>query len=120
MKKRVLLFLVSLLLTIPCSSQTILPDSSYVITAEQLKLTNQIFAEHEFLLNKTKLLEDKIFAYKGLTEEYQKSDSIKTLTIDQQNASIKKLKKSIKVKNTIMTGTSVGFLVSLLILICGK
>jgi hypothetical protein len=120
MKRSVLLFLISLLPLTHCFSQTILPDSSYVITAEQLKLTNQIFVEHEFLLNKTKLLEDKIFNYKGLVEEYHKSDSIKTLTIDQQNTSIKKLKKSIKVKNTIITGTSVGFLVSLLLLICGK
>lgn len=107
-------------MTIPCSSQNTLKDSVYVMTAEELKLTNQIFAEHEYLTEKVRLLEREKFTYDALITEYEKEDSIKTQIIKNQESSIKKLKKNNKVKNTLITGFGSGFLVSLILLICGK
>lgn len=110
----------SLFTMIPCSSQTISNDSVYVMTAEELKLTNQIFAEHEYLTEKVELMEREILAFNTLVSEYEKEDSIKAQIIKNQETSIKKLKKSNKVKNTLITGFGSGFLVSLILLICGK
>ena len=90
------------------------------MTAEELKLTNQIFAEHEYLTEKVELMEREILTFNTLVSEYEKEDSIKAQIIKNQETSIKKLKKSIKVKNTLITGFGSGFLVSLILLICGR
>ena len=90
------------------------------MTAEQLKLTNLIFAEHKYLSTKVPLLEQEI---DGLKTQVSESESIiknQSSTIKDREASIDKLKKSIKVKNNLIVGTASGFLVSLLLLICGK
>ena len=92
MKKLVLLLMFSLFGMIPCSSQTISNDSVYVMTAEELKLTNQIFAEHEYLTEKVELMEREILTFNTLVSEYEKEDSIKAQIIKNQETSIKKLK----------------------------
>ena len=120
MKRIVLSFLISLLPLTHCFSQTISNDTTYTITAEQLKLTNMIFAEHEFLSKKVPLLEQEINDLKELNTECETNSLVYQSVINDQEARIKKLNKSIKVKNTLITGTGVGFVVSLILLICGK
>ena len=83
----------SLFTMIPCSSQTISNDSVYVMTAEELKLTNQIFAEHEYLTEKVELMEREILTFNTLVSEYEKEDSIKAQIIKNQETSIKKLRR---------------------------
>ena len=89
------------------------------MTAEQLKTVNLILAEHEYLTKKVPLLEQEIIDLNALSIELEKLNSKQSITINEQQASIKKLKKSNKVKNNLIIGTSSGFIVSLLLLICG-
>lgn len=125
MRKLGILLLINLLTPIAVSSQTIskntypkiLGDSIVLITPEQLKETNLIFNEHNLLKAKVPLLERKIQVLTEINDNHSKIDSLRVQEINQYKANVDKLKKSIKIKNTLITGISSGFVVSLLLLL---
>lgn len=125
MRKLGILLLINLLIPIAVSSQTIskntypkiLGDSIVLITPEQLKETNIIFNEHNLLKAKVPLLERKIQVLTEINDNHSKIDSLRVQEINQYKANVDKLKKSIKIKNTLITGISSGFVVSLLLLL---
>ena len=117
MKKLVALLVLNLFITIPCSSQIISNDSAYVMTAEELKYVNLIFAEHEYLTNKTSLLETEISKLEELNKTLEKIDSINTQKILKQETTIKKLKKSNKIKNNVIIGSMIGYFALLLVIL---
>ena len=125
MRKLGILLLINLLIPIAVSSQTIskntypkiLGDSIVLITPEQLKETNLIFNEHNLLKTKVPLLERKIQVLTEINDNHSKIDSLRVQEINQYKANVDKLKKSIKIKNTLITGISSGFIVSLLLLL---
>lgn len=125
MRKLGILLLINLLIPIAVSSQTIskntypkiLGDSIVLITPEQLKETNLIFNEHNLLKTKVPLLERKIQVLTEINDNHSKIDSLRVQEINQYKANVDKLKKSIKIKNTLITGISSGFVVSLLLLL---
>lgn len=125
MRKLGILLLINLLIPIVVSSQTIskntypkiLGDSIVLITPEQLKETNLIFNEHNLLKAKVPLLERKIQVLTEINDNHSKIDSLRVQEINQYKANVDKLKKSIKIKNTLITGISSGFVVSLLLLL---
>ena len=125
MRKLGILLLINLLIPIAVSSQTIskntypkiLGDSIVLITPEQLKETNLIFNEHNLLKTKVPLLERKIQVLTKINDNHSKIDSLRVQEINQYKANVDKLKKSIKIKNTLITGISSGFVVSLLLLL---
>lgn len=125
MRKLGILLLINLLIPIAVSSQTIskntypkiLGDSIVLITPEQLKETNIIFNEHNLLKTKVPLLERKIQVLTEINDNHSKIDSLRVQEINQYKANVDKLKKSIKIKNTLITGISSGFVVSLLLLL---
>lgn len=125
MRKLGILLLINLLIPIVVSSQTIskntypkiLGDSIVLITPEQLKETNLIFNEHNLLKAKVPLLERKIQVLTEINDNHSKIDSLRVQEINQYKANVDKLKKSIKTKNTLITGISSGFVVSLLLLL---
>ena len=125
MRKLGILLLINLLIPIAVSSQTIskntypkiLGDSIVLITPEQLKETNLIFNENNLLKTKVPLLERKIQVLTEINDNHSKIDSLRVQEINQYKANVDKLKKSIKIKNTLITGISSGFVVSLLLLL---
>ncbi|WP_295723742.1 hypothetical protein [uncultured Leptotrichia sp.] len=125
MRKLGILLLINLLIPIVVSSQTIskntypkiLGDSIVLITPEQLKETNLIFNEHNLFKAKVPLLERKIQVLTEINDNHSKIDSLRVQEINQYKANVDKLKKSIKTKNTLITGISSGFVVSLLLLL---
>lgn len=125
MRKLGILLLINLLIPIAVSSQTIskntypkiLGDSIVLITPEQLKETNLIFNEHNLLKAKVPLLERKIQVLTEINDNHSKIDSLRVQEINQYKANVDKLKKSIKIKNTLITGISSGFVVSLFLLL---
>lgn len=82
-----------------------------------MKETNLIFNEHNLLKTKVPLLERKIQVLTEINDNHSKIDSLRVQEINQYKANVDKLKKSIKIKNTLITGISSGFVVSLLLLL---
>lgn len=82
-----------------------------------MKETNLIFNEHNLLKAKVPLLERKIQVLTEINDNHSKIDSLRVQEINQYKANVDKLKKSIKIKNTLITGISSGFVVSLLLLL---
>ena len=133
MKKFVILFFLTLLVTITCFSQNILneieKDSIVLITPNQLKETNLIFAEHQKLLKENDLLFKQISNYKLDNELLLYTDSIRNVQIENYKSLIKSYdlkieqlnKEIIKKNNTILiwkvgsVTVSVGLLVWLLL-----
>ena len=115
MRRLVVLLIISLFTTIPCFSQNILNDSVYVMTAEELKYVNLIFAEHEHLTKKSEILEKEV---NNLTETVTILDEINRKnaeTINNQETTIKKLKKKNKIKNSIIVSSIIGYLTLLVV-----
>lgn len=116
MKRIVVLFLISLLLPIASTSQTISKDSVLILNSEQIKLTNLIFAEHEKLTEENGFLRKKIEILNEYNKNYEHMDSIQQNVIKTQNANIEKLNKSIRYKNMLITSIGTGLLLSLIVL----
>lgn len=113
MKKQLILLMLSLLMTIPCISQTIQIDS---IQAKQISL---IFTEHEKLSKENPLLKEKILSLETLNSLYEESDSLQKEEINvlqdkvvSNNKKIKKLKTS---RNLSYVGGIVLFIIGLLL-----
>jgi len=101
-----------------------LNDSLVIITAEQLKQTNLIFLEHNYLTNENVLLKNKISLQDSLIYNYsqidliQKNNIIKlTEEVDFANSKINKLEKQFKIYKPVAYISSGALITTLLILL---
>ena len=81
MKKRVMIFLTSLLLTTTSFSQSTYRDS-ILISKDQLKKTNLIFNDRDRVISLNKNLSEQIVYYNSLLEIQSKKDSLYNLRIN--------------------------------------
>lgn len=100
-----------------CFSQT-----TFQITADQLRTANLIFVEHERLSQEVPLLYDEIANLKHIDSLRVNTDSIQNLQIanltsnvQDLNSTIIKQKRQIKLRNYSLTGCSI-LIICLLIL----
>jgi len=128
MKRSIILLVLSLLTAIASFTQTTYPknlnDSLVIITAEQLKQTNLIFLEHNYLTNENVLLKNKISLQDSLIYNYsqidliQKNNIIKlTEEVDFANSKINKLEKQFKIYKPVAYISSGALITTLLILL---
>lgn len=95
--------------------------SRITITSDQLRTANLIFAEHKEYSQLVPLIQQENANLQIINKTWERTDSIKTYQINQQykmiekqNENIDKLKKSIKVRNTV---TGVSLITALLCLL---
>ena len=95
--------------------------SRITITSDQLRTANLIFAEHKEFSRLVPLIQQENANLQIINKTWERTDSIKTSQINQQykmierqNENIDKLKKSIKVRNTV---TGVSLITALLCLL---
>ena len=95
--------------------------SRITITSNQLRTANLIFAEHKEFSRLVPLIQQENANLQIINKTWERTDSIKTSQISQQykmierqNENIDKLKKSIKVRNTV---TGVSLITALLCLL---
>ena len=104
-----------------CSSIYSQDTSRITITSDQLRTANLIFAEHKEFSRLVPLIRQENTNLQIINKTWERTDSIKTSQINQQykmiekqNENIDKLKKSIKVRNTV---TGVSLITALLCLL---
>ena len=104
-----------------CSSMYSQDTSRITITSDQLRTANLIFAEHKEFSRLVPLIQQENTNLQIINKTWERTDSIKTSQINQQykmikkqNENIDKLKKSIKVRNTV---TGVSLITALLCLL---
>lgn len=104
-----------------CSSMYSQDTSKITITSDQLRTANLIFAEHKEFSRLVPLIQQENTNLQTINKTWERTDSIKTSQINQQykmierqNENIDKLKKSIKVRNTV---TGVSLITALLCLL---
>ena len=104
-----------------CSSMYSQDTSRITITSDQLRIANLIFAEHKEYSQLVPLIQQENANLQTINKTWERTDSIKTSQINQQykmierqNENIDKLKKSIKVRNTV---TGVSLITALLCLL---
>lgn len=128
MKRSIILLVLSLLTAIASFTQTTYPknlnDSLVIITAEQLKQTNLIFVEHDYLTKENVLLKNKISLQDSLIYNYSQIDSIQknnivklTEKVDFANNKINKLEKQFKVYKPVAYISSGALIATLLVLL---
>ena len=95
--------------------------SRITITSDQLRTANLIFAEHKEFSRLVPLIRQENTNLQIINKTWERTDSIKTSQINQQykmiekqNENIDKLKKSIKVRNTV---TGISLITALLCLL---
>ena len=95
--------------------------SKITITSDQLRTANLIFAEHKEFSRLVPLIQQENTNLQIINKTWERTDSIKTSQISQQykmierqNENIDKLKKSIKVRNTV---TGISLITALLCLL---
>ena len=95
--------------------------SRIIITSDQLRTANLIFAEHKEFSQLVPLIRQENTNLQLINKTWERTDSIKTYQINQQskmierqNENIDKLKKSIKVRNTV---TGISLITALLCLL---
>jgi hypothetical protein len=95
--------------------------SRITITSDQLRTANLIFAEHKEYSQLVPLIRQENANLQLINKTWERTDSIKTSQINQQykmiekqNENIDKLKKSIKLRNTV---TGVSLITALLCLL---
>ena len=110
-----------LLMTV-CFSMYSQDTSKIIITSDQLRSANLIFAEHKEYSNLVPLLKLENANLKEINKTWERTDSIKSSQINynqkiinEQYKNIDKLKKSIKIRNTV-AGTSIIIAVLCLLL----
>lgn len=119
MKKRVILSLITLLMTISSFSSTISreikADSTVLITPNELKETNLIFAEHAKLLIDNELLGNQVENLEQEVYLLQEADSIRCQQIDNYEAMsqsyqnyIQALNEKIKKESRTMLAWQIG------------
>ena len=104
-----------------CFSAHSQDTSRITITSDQLRTANLIFAEHKEYSQLVPLIQQENANLQIINKTWERTDSIKTYQINQQskmierqNENIDKLKKSIKVRNTV---TGVSLITALLCLL---
>ena len=104
-----------------CSSMYSQDTSRITITSDQLRTANLIFAEHKEFSRLVPLIQQENANLQIINKTWERTDSIKTYQINQQykmierqNENIDKLKKSIKMRNTV---TGVSLITALLCLL---
>ena len=104
-----------------CSSMYSQDTSRITITSDQLRTANLIFAEHKEFSRLVPLIQQENTNLQIINKTWERTDSIKTSQINQQykmikkqNENIDKLKKSIKVRNTV---TGISLITALLCLL---
>ena len=104
-----------------CSSTYSQDTSRIIITSDQLRTANLIFAEHKEYSQLVLLIRQENTNLQLINKTWERTDSIKTYQINQQskmierqNENIDKLKKSIKVRNTV---TGISLITALLCLL---
>ena len=104
-----------------CFSAHSQDTSRITITSDQLRTANLIFAEHKEYSQLVPLIQQENANLQTINKTWERTDSIKTSQINQQykmiekqNENIDKLKKSIKVRNTV---TGVSLITALLCLL---
>ena len=104
-----------------CFSAHSQDTSRITITSDQLRTANLIFAEHKEYSRLVPLIQQENTNLQTINKTWERTDSIKTSQINQQykmierqNENIDKLKKSIKVRNTV---TGVSLITALLCLL---
>lgn len=119
MKKRVIVLLLTLLMTITAFSSNTFEetkqDSIVSITSKQLKETNLIFVEHSKLLKENSLLIKQVDNYKHDNNLLLEADSIRNLQIENYQAmsesyrlQLKTLDQEIKKKNKTLLIWKIG------------
>lgn len=119
MKRLGILLLITLSVTITCFSTNILKttnnDSTVLITSNQLKYTNLIFAEHQKLLEENSLLIRQIDNYKNKIVLMNQTDSLRLSQIDNYQKinqiykdNNQQLLSKISSKSKLITALSVG------------
>lgn len=123
--RSIILLLINLLIAIASFSQTTYPrrlnDSLVVITNEQLKQSNLIFVEHEYLTKENVLLNEKICLQDSLINNYHKIDSIQknniirlTDEVNFMNNKVNNVSKQLKVYKPVAWISSSVLIVTLL------
>lgn len=104
-----------------CSSMYSQDTSRITVTSDQLRTANLIFAEHKEFSRLVPLIQQENTNLQIINKTWERTDSIKTSQINQQykmierqNENIDKLKKSIKMRNTV---TGVSLITALLCLL---
>lgn len=104
------------------TSTTTTTDSLITITSDQLRTANLIFAEHKKLTNLVPLLQKENHNLQLINQSWSRTDSIKTLQIQQKNQEIfnqqkrmDKMTKGIKIGG-ISTGICIAALIICLVL----
>ena len=100
-------------MTVPCFVHS--QDTSRItITSDQLRTTNLIFAEHKEFSTIIPLLEQENENLVLINETWERTDSIKTLQLREQEQKmmkqaqeIERIKKNLKVTSTV-GGTAIG------------
>lgn len=97
--------------------------STIIITSEQLKTANLIFADHKKLSEEVPLLEHRIYNLELVNKSWEKTDSIRKVQllnyvniVEDKNRSISDLNKSLRRKQSIIEYGAAGSCV--LILLC--
>ena len=110
------------LLTIACSSIHSQDTSKIIITSDQLRTANLIFAEHKQYTQLVPLLQQENLNLQTINRTWVRTDSIKSAQLYQKNQIISeqlidmdRMRKTIKVGGTV-TGVSVLITVLCLIL----
>lgn len=108
-------------MTVPSSTYS-QDTSKIIITSEQLKTANLIFAEHKKYSELVPLLQLENSNLEIINKSWANTDSIKTLKINEQNKiiqnqydNIDRLNKSIKVRNTVTISSVVVAILCLLL-----
>ena len=119
MKRTWIIFFLILIVQICVYSQN---TSIITITSEQLQTTNLIFAEHKKYSEQFPLLEQKIVNLETINNEWKKSDSIKSQQLlycknqlDQTRLSVDQLNNTIKNQRNVITYTTAGSIIVVLI-----
>lgn len=117
-KYMIVFFLILLPKTISFSqviSNKINCDSTVLITSKQLKITNLIFIEHDYLLKTNQLLNKQLYNYKLNNELLLQSDSLNRIEIyeyklltESYNNEIASLNKQIKNKKKTILALEIG------------
>ena len=109
MIKRFLLFCLILIVPILSTSQT--TSDSILISSEQLRTTNIIFAEHAKLFDENVLLKSQVINLEKLDSIWLHTDSIRRIeinnyedTLKQNEKKIRRLKRRSKIFGVLSSG----------------
>ena len=117
MKKRVMIFLTSLLLTTTSFSQSTYRDS-ILISKDQLKKTNLIFNDRDRVISLNKNLSEQIVYYNSLLEIQSKKDSLYNLKINNLDSIVNYQDRIIIQKDKKIKSDKIKFISTVIALVC--